>query len=711
MTSLSSIVGREGAPATGPASFTGRAGVDSILSLVGLWRLACLAFAAAATVGAADDGRPDPTTLLTGALLQEGAAWDAPGAFRIENAEHPLAVDLQRPQTIRALLLQADGNDVYFVDISQDGVSWRTVWRAPRYGGLPGLRTRVTTLSEPVRARFIRVRPTVGDGAFSVSRLRPYETLPSPWPPRLDETRSRLPLFPTLTPDVLGPLRHAIAGFALALLSWRLAAPLMVGRARRWFRFLLGAAAVLSALSFWNFLNFHYYGGTVHLWDSYHYYVGAKYFPEIGYTGLYECSALAQADDGDAESVRRRPMRDLETNQIVPAATALTHPERCRSAFGPERWEAFRADVRYFRQALGESGWARAQEDHGFNATPVWLVGGRALTSLTRATDRSVPLLAFVDVLLLVTACAFVAWAFGFEAACVATIYFGLNALARFAWTGGALLRYDWLLCALASVCLLRRGRDVAAGFAMGYSIALRIFPVFLVAGLAVAPLLEMVRQRRLAPALRHRRVALGLLLSAAVLLPLSVTVTGRPRAWTEFRENTRRFLTTEADNFVGLPVLLAYRPSAREEMTLDPLDPEPLSEWTRAQAAAQRYVTPIVAAMVLLYLALMARATTRLPVWAHPVLGMGLVAIALRAANYYYSWLVLYALLWEVSPGAGLALAGLAWASNLAADVWSQYFDQRAVAFSALVTALVLGVAIHLAARPSPVPDPSDGP
>ena len=153
-----------------PASGTGRASADSILSLVGLWRLACLAFAVAAAVATAadaDDG-PDPATLLSGGLLQEGAPWDAPGAFKIEDAGHPLALDLQRSRTIRALLLQADGNDVYFVDASVDGVSWRTVWRVPRYGGMPGLRTRVTVLSEPVQARFIRVRPTVGDGAFSI---------------------------------------------------------------------------------------------------------------------------------------------------------------------------------------------------------------------------------------------------------------------------------------------------------------------------------------------------------------------------------------------------------------------------------------------------------------------------------------------------------------------------------------------------------------
>jgi len=74
-----------------------------------LWRPLCLALAATSVVATADD-RPDPTTLLTGPLLQEGAAWDAPGTFTIADVDHPLALDLQRPQAIRALLLQADGS-------------------------------------------------------------------------------------------------------------------------------------------------------------------------------------------------------------------------------------------------------------------------------------------------------------------------------------------------------------------------------------------------------------------------------------------------------------------------------------------------------------------------------------------------------------------------------------------------------------------------
>jgi hypothetical protein len=669
-------------------------------------RIAILGLAAAfgAVVPVAADDSPDAATMLTAPLLPEGTAWNDPRAYVIDGFGHPLLFDLRASRRIRAILLQADGNDVYFVETSGDLQSWRTIWRTPRYGGLPGLRTRSTLLPAAVEARFIRIRPTAGDGAFSVARLRIYDRLPSPWPPSLDDSGSRLPMFPFLSPEIVEQLRHAIGGLALMLLTWRVARGSLSGRVLRVWRSLLGAAALLAALSFSNFLNFHYYLGAVHLWDAYHYYVGAKYFPEIGYTGLYECSALAEADDGGADALRSRRMRDLSNNQLVPAESVLDHPERCRRAFSPGRWDGFRSDVRFFRNAMGEPAWSQSQTDHGFNATPAWILAGMALAGPTRASRGTVAALASLDVLVMVAAWLLIGWAFGFEAACVATLFFGLDAFARFAWTGGGFLRYDWLFWAVAGACFLRRGRDGTAGFALAYSAALRVFPALLIAGVGVGAIAEGLRTRRFGHELgRYRRFAAGVAVATIVLGTLSVTATGRPRAWSEFRDNTRRFLSTQAENFVGLPVLASYRPSLRQEMLVDPTQPDPMSNWARTQAALQSRMIPGVAAASLLYLLLLVKASRRVPAWAQAVLGMGFAAIALRMANYYYSWLTLFALLWELSPATGLALTSLAWASNLAADAWPAHYDQRAAAFSALAVAFVLGTVIRFAAGAAP--------
>jgi len=652
----------------------------------------------------------DASALMDGALVPEGAASNMPGSIPIAY-DQPLVVDLRDARSIRALLLQADSNDVYAVEVSDDALSWRPLWRAPRVEGTPGLRTRTLLLPAAVTGRFLRVRPTVGDGAYFVARLRAYAIPPSPWPPPFDYSLpgSRLPLFPALTPSTIGPLKAAIGALALVAASWTLLARRLEARgasprARRGF---LAAVALLAALSWWNFLNFHYHG-FVHTSDFYHYYVGAKYFPELGYTRLYECSAAAEAADGRAEEVRGRQMRDLETNQLVSTADIAANPDACRSRFSAERWERFRRDVRYFREAMGPPLWASSQIDHGFNATPVWIVAGRALASLAPASRTQVALLASLDVVLVLLVWLLILMAFGFEPFCFAVIYFGLNGLSRFAWTGGAFLRYDWLFWAVAGVAALRRGRMATAGFAVGYSALLRLFPACLAIGLALKAISEAVSLRRASALARYLSFALGLGAGAAVLLPLSFWACGSPTAWQGFRENTRRLLATEAANFIGLGPVSAYRPATRSELSYDPLLEDPFADWAHSQAEASRASAPLVAALSLAFLALLARAAVAKPDWAAAILGMGLVPVALKTAHYYYSWLLLHGLLYELLPGAGLGLVGVAWASNVIAELWPQY-DERTVAFSILVLVYVLYVTASLARR-RPRPD-GDGP
>ena len=86
--------------------------------------------------------------------------------------------------------------------------------------------------------------------------------------------------------------------------------------------FVGGLALVLglvAALSWWDPLllprerppGLHW----VHPTDSFHYYMGPKYFRELGYFSLYECLAAAEIELGAGAAVARRAYRDLGTNQ------------------------------------------------------------------------------------------------------------------------------------------------------------------------------------------------------------------------------------------------------------------------------------------------------------------------------------------------------------------------------------------------------------
>jgi len=78
----------------------------------------------------------------------------------------------------------------------------------------------------------------------------------------------------------------------------------------------LAAAGAAAAVNFGH-LHGGKYPGTVHVYDMYHYYLGAKYFPELRYDGLYAASVVAAQEDPRAfpkiHGVKH--VRDLKTKR------------------------------------------------------------------------------------------------------------------------------------------------------------------------------------------------------------------------------------------------------------------------------------------------------------------------------------------------------------------------------------------------------------
>jgi len=55
-----------------------------------------------------------------------------------------------------------------------------------------------------------------------------------------------------------------------------------------------------------------------HRHEVYHYYLGSKYFDELGYKRLYECSLVAESETGKRSLQPAREARDLSTNTLKP---------------------------------------------------------------------------------------------------------------------------------------------------------------------------------------------------------------------------------------------------------------------------------------------------------------------------------------------------------------------------------------------------------
>jgi len=649
----------------------------------------------------------DPAVATDGSLAPEGTP---PGddAVTFSDVRSALVVDLGEPREVHALRLQAGAADVYFVEASLGGPEWRIVWRVAPIRRANELRTRDVVLDRPVAARWIRVRPTTRI-APSVSEIQVKGEGRVAWP-ALDTSPpgSPLPPWPSLNRERLAGVYEALAALAMVVAAWSLLAVRSPGtarseRARRGALLALAAASILA----WPYaFNFHY-PGFIHAGDMFHYYVGSKYHPELGYTRLYACTVVVDAEDGIP--LEGRLVRDLDNNLPVTAQSQLERAGDCRARFSARRWESFRRDVAFFRARLGPEKWFKVRNDHGFNATPAWALVGGTLAGLVPPTELTLVLIALLDVVLLLAVLLMIGRGFGLEAACLAATFFGLDRLTEFGWNGGSFLRFAWLFWLILGIVLLRRGREAGAGFALACSTLLRVFPVFAFVGIACKAVVEAAEARSAAPLWRYRRLAAGGFVALVLVWPLSAARAGGPGTWVEFARNSQKHLETQAANFVGLQEFLAYRGDARFSLLSDPLLADHGAAWRDALDEGTRATAPArwaAGAGLLIVLALAAR---RAPAWAAAVLGLGLMPL-LKLSGYYYCGWIAWAMLWPLAPPVGFALTVLGWVTNVIPQLFPEA-DQQHAWLSLAVVVFAVGVTAALAWRWSPRPAPMGTP
>ncbi len=529
-----------------------------------------------------------------------------------------------------------------------------------------------------------------GAAAEAAPRQRPPTAMRS----TLGQEPARASGYGVLSPRRLETIKAALAGTATLLLLWATwqgsqgpgsARPRRLGLLRD---ALLLACGLLSLAAWWSFGRFHF-DHYLHRSDSYVYFVGAKYFDELGYDGLYACTAVAEAQAIGADKIVQRPMRDLRSNRTVRAAAALAQPQRCLERFEPARWQAFRRDVLWFRNLVPPRQWRLAQVDHGYNATPVWGLLGASLANLGPASPGLLSLLSLLDPLWLAALWAGVVWAFGWRTACVAAVFWGTNAWAPFGWTGGGILRQDWLAASVLGICGLRRGYPALGGFALATAALLRIFPALLLASVGLGALLDLARRRSLRLSPEHARTALGAALALALLVPLSIWRMGA-EAWPAFVENSRTHMTTPMQNHMGLPTLLSFHPERGAAQLRDRRSADPFAAWKQARRDIFAGRWPLYLLLAGAYALLLGLATARRAAWLAAALGVGAVAIAGELTSYYYSIFLAMGLLASRRPEVGAALCALALASWGVPGLWHQ-LDQIYTAGSALVLAFVV--------------------
>ncbi len=475
----------------------------------------------------------------------------------------------------------------------------------------------------------------------------------------------------------------AIGAAALSVYEGRLLAEKKTVR-KHWTKGVAFALVVMSVGAYYRYGDLGY-SNFYHRHEFFHYYLGSKYDRELGYERLYRCVAVAQSDLGQVNEVRARRMRDLSIDVLTSGKTALEHPEECRDRFTPERWEKFKADVKFIRSSSNLEYWNGMQQDHGYNPPPVWTVMGHFWSSLHPASDGYFKFLTSFDLLFFAGTFAAIYWAFGWRVFAVAAIFWGCQLPAEYFWTGGAFMRQDWLFLLVLSACLMRKRYFFWGGAAFAYATLLRVFPGILLVGWAVQAGAYFWKHKRIAP--HHLRVMLGGISATVVLVSLSLLVAG-VRSYPEFYKHIQVHNRTPLTNNMGLETVLSHSYSGRMEFVRDEKLIEPFGPWRQMRRDRLRAFRPFHFVLLLALGIAFVRVVRRIKLlWIGQALSLAVVVSIVEVTCYYYSMFILSAFLSRLRRGVEQWVLCVAGISQLLAvnRFISFYYDDRYTAQSVL--------------------------
>ncbi|HEX3694733.1 MAG TPA: hypothetical protein VH374_05020 [Polyangia bacterium] len=621
--------------------------------------------------------------------------------------------DLGQSTPIHCALVEGDNNDHYRFSVSEDGQAFMPLWTG---GPVPGAGMRFRYGKDLTgQGRYVRVTADGGDGAYSVGELAVYRDCPTEWPPTFSEANGtslqetaqfRLWLFGLamvifllihnrqsrdlvrlliVVPIGLGlsaafsladvwpvdepeqfVLRTVVAAIALVALLREAFGRGASAVDRRWITAILSVLSLISVMCFYHLGppqfrdNSKHRRTLVHPWDMRVYFPVAKYFRELRFDGLYLASVAAYLDNNSVtpERIAHVRLRDLRDNHMRTVSEIVPEIQGVRSRFSPERWEEFKKDMRYFQDVMGANDYLGSLQDHGGNATPVWIMQAYALFRHAPASETTMTLSALIDPLLLIITFIVIGRTFGLRAVLLVMIMFGATDYSRFGTNlMGSTLRLDWMCGMGLAACAFKRRRYALGGGLVAYAGLIRAFPA-LAAFMMCAPgiwwLIETVRAGKKFPSLSALREGLrptlraiaGGLGTLAVLVALSSALFGLSGSWGAWFEKIRIHAEQPNTNHVGLRNVLAYDGDRVGQRVIDNSVVESWATWQREQLERFEARKPIFYLGVLLYTGLAFAACRRRRLDQAALAGLILIPIFFYPANYYCHYVFLLPLL-----------------------------------------------------------------
>ncbi len=301
-------------------------------------------------------------------------------------------------------------------------------------------------------------------------------------------------------------------------------------RQGHWFTASFTLLALASVAGYFNFGQFRFDDGFVNAWEHYHFFLGSKYLPEVGYDGLYVATLMA-IDDRHPGSIVDTEVRDLMNFNMNTAILYFDQREAVKARFTPERWVEFERDVNflsvYYRLPM-----AVILQDHGNTGSPAWAMAARIFTAPFAAGPRVLDAISFLDSILLLVMFGAVWRAFGYRGMCIALIIAMLTPRG-YLFLGGSILRLDWLFALGMAMCFLKLKYYKTAGAFLAWAIASKPFCALFAVALGFKFLCAAWKARRIIR--DHVAFVVSSVVALMLIVLLSSVTLGGFGIWTDY--------------------------------------------------------------------------------------------------------------------------------------------------------------------------------
>jgi hypothetical protein len=151
--------------------------------------------------------------------------------------------------------------------------------------------------------------------------------------------------------------------------------------------------------------------------------------------------------------------------------------------------------------------------------------------------------------------------------------------------------------------------------------------------------------------------VVLGGALAVATLVPLSFVTSNGLESYRGFLKNSEKHTATALTNYMGWRTVVGYKEvEAGRYLKSDRLE-DPWKDWKDARLRTFRHRKWLYVLGVFAFVALLYRAVRGFAAWEAAALSAMMIAVVPELTCYYYSFLIVMALLWVKRKEVGLAL------------------------------------------------------